>query len=173
MSERALENVKFARLLADLSEKVPRWETTMEAWPRAVSKTVAGAMNETLEEAAQRFQAQARAERREQAAVQVQAVNQLKEQSNATNRLEWVVKRLERQTEPWLWNWSRDRWLGVLIGVVATVLLGGGGLALYWRLGPPSAVWAQLTTYRSVWAVMTQAEREEMMRRRDQGTAGK
>ena len=145
----------------------------MEAWPRAVSKTVAGAMAETLETAAQRFQAQARTERREQAAAREQAANQLREQSNATDRLEWVVKRLERQTTPWLWNWSRDRWLGVLIGVLATVLLGGGGQTLYWRLGPPSAVWAQLTTYRSVWAVMTQAEREELLSRRDQGTAGK
>lgn len=173
MSERALENVKFARLLADLSEKVPRWETTMAAWPGAVSKTVAGAMAETLETAAQRFQTQARTERREQAAAWEQAANQLKEQSNATDRLEWVVKRLERQTEPWIWGWSRDRWLGVLIGVLATVILCGSGQTLYWRFGPPSAVWAQLTTYRSVWAVMTQAEREEMMRRRDQGTAGK
>ena len=173
MSERALETVKFARLLADLSEKVPRWETTMEAWPGAVSKTVAGAMAETLETAAQRFQTQARTERREQAAAREQAATQLTEQSNATDRLEWVVKRLERQTQPWLWNWSRDRWLGVLIGVLATVLLGGGGLTLYWRLGPPSAVWTQLTTYRSVWAVMTQAEREELLSRRDKGTAGK
>ena len=173
MSERALENVKFARLLADLSEKVPRWETTMEAWPRAVSKTVAGALDETLETAAKRFQTQARAERQEQVAARQQAENQLKEQSNATARLDWVVKRLERQTEPWIWNWSRDRWVGVLIGVLATVILGGGGLTLYWRLGPPSAVWAQLTNYRSVWAVMTQAEREEMMRRRDKGTASK
>lgn len=173
MSERALENVKFARLLADLSEKVPRWETTMEAWPRAVGKTVAGALNETLETAAKRFQAQARAERQEQVAARQQAANQLKEQANATARLDWVVKRLERQAKPWIWGWSRDRWVGVLIGVLATVFLGGGGLTLYWRLGPPSAVWAQLTNYRSVWAVMTQAERKEMQRRIDQGTAGK
>ena len=145
----------------------------MEAWPTAVSKSVAGAMAETLETAAQRFQTQARAERREQAAAREQAATQLKEQSNATDRLEWLVKRLERQTKTWLWNWSRDRWLGVLIGVLATVILGGGGLTLYWRLGPPSAVWVQLTTYRSVWAVMTQAEREELLSRRDKGTAGK
>lgn len=171
MSERALENVKFARLLADLSEKVPRWETTMEAWPTAVSRTVAGALDETLETAAKRFQAQARAERQEQAAARQQAASQLLEQSKATERLAWLVSQLERQTKPWIWGWSRDRWVGVLIGVLATVILGGGGLTLYWRLGPPSAVWAQLTNYRSVWAVMTQAEREEMQRRRDQGTA--
>ena len=42
MSARALENVKFARLLADLSEKVPQGETTMAAWPPAGARTVAG-----------------------------------------------------------------------------------------------------------------------------------
>ena len=171
MSARALENVKFARLLADLSEKVPQWETTMEAWPPAVARTVAGALDETLATATQRFQTQARAQQEQQAAQQAQTQAQLTEQATQTARLAWLVERLERQTTPWLWNWSRERWLGLLIGVLATVVLGGGGMTLYWRLGPPSAVWVQLTTYRSVWAVMTQAEREELLRRRDQGTA--
>ena len=91
MSERALENVKFVWLLADLSEKVSQWETTMAAWPGAVS--VAVALGKTLEAAEARLQQQAQAARQEQA-----AATQLKTQSQETDRLAGLVSRLERQT---------------------------------------------------------------------------
>ena len=82
--------------------------------------------------------------------------------------------RLDGQEPEWVGARRRVLWKGILVGVVATVLLGGGGMLLYWQFGPSSKMWAELEReradrqlYQSVWKAMTPEEQAELNARRN------
>ena len=91
-------------------------------------------------------------------------------QAQAIDRLADLVGRLEGQTAPWVLGWSRERWQGLLVGVLLTLVLVVVGLVGYWRFGPPSTLQAELVLYRHLWAVTTEAERERIHSRLRSGT---
>ena len=100
---------------------------------------------------------------------QQQEQAQLTAQTQATERLERLVWRLERQSTTFL-GWSRARWQGLLVGMVLTLMLVGIGLTGYWLVGPPSAMEAEVALYRRLWGVTTEAERARIQERLRSGT---
>ena len=165
MSERRAgsRNEEVHALRRDVTEQLESWERQLAAWPQAVAERVVAAV-ETAEErrAAQARTQQGRASWREQEQAQLTA------QTQATERLDRLVWRLERQSATVL-GWSRARWQGLLVGMVLTVVLVAIGLTGYWLVGPPSAMEAEVALYRRLWDVTTEAERARIRERLQSG----
>ena len=166
MSERRAgsRNEEIDALWRDVTEQLANWERQLAAWPQAVAERVVAAV-ETAEE---RRAAQARAQQQGRAAWHEQEQAQLTAQTQATERLDRLVWRLERQSATVL-GWSRARWQGLLVGMVLTVVVVGIGLTGYWLVGPPSAMEAEVALYRRLWDVTTEAERARIRERLQSG----
>lgn len=112
-------------------------------------------MTAALEASEGRQEVQAQAHEQQQLALRTVLATE-------TDRLAWLVERLEGQAATWLLGWTKAHWQGLLVGMVLPLVLGGVGLLGYGLFGPPSTLRAELALRRQLWAVTTEAERERI-----------
>ena len=149
----------------ELITQLPSWQSQMASWPQVVSERVAAALRTAQQETAAQQTIETQALRQERA-------TSVQEMDAVLTRLTPLTKSLERsqqflrldgQEPAWVGARRWVLWKGILVGVVATVLLGGGGMLLYREFGPSSKMWAELEREREQ---ERQAQRD---RERDQG----
>ena len=131
--------------MQELSAKVATWESEL---------------------AAERAEKRSRSETAHwRAAMQTQVTHLTKltaQQEQEHAALERLIERQEQVLVPWWVRWIREEWRALILPLLAGLLLGGGGMLLYQRFGPPAQ---ELRTYRGMWEAMTGAEQVRINQR--------
>lgn len=189
MSERRPRSLSVTEeihaLRRDVTEKLTAWESRLLAWEaqlagwdRVISETLTDALEQGEAKAAERWQTEAQKLERTRALWGEREQTQFNRLSDAAERAESLTgdltdltKRLEHLHEPWFLKWSRDRWQGLVVTVLVTLLV----TTLYLWLGPQAQerakLEADLALYRRAWNALTETEQKRVEKRLQEQSA--
>ena len=149
----------------ELREQLLSLQSQLASWSQVVSERMAAALRTARQQDAAQQTIETQALRQERAASVQEMEAVLTRLTPLTESLERTQQflRLDGQEPEWVGARRWVLWKGILVGVVATVILGGGGMLL------SSKMWAELQReraerqlYQSAWKVLTAEEQAEM-----------
>ena len=175
MSERD-QTQSVSQAVQELSAKVETWEAQLGGWGKVISETLLDALEQgaARAEARQQRQAQQWAQSlrglREGEEVQVGRLSAaVTHHERQAQRWAALTQRLEHQHAPWVWGVSRERWKGLVVTLFVTLGVTLGVATLYHAVGPPAQELARVeeqnASWQALWAVTTEAEREQILKR--------
>ena len=156
---------RLSTAVQELREQLLSVQSQLASWSQVVSELMAAALRTARQQDAAQQTIETQALRQERAASVQEMDAVLTRLTPLTESLERTQQflRLDGQEPEWVGARRWVLWKGILVGVVATVILGGGGMLL------SSKMWAELQReraerqlYQSAWKVLTAEEQAEM-----------